>query len=136
VAEGLPEEVAINPIQDDKGFIWFGTQNGLVKYDGYSFKVFKASSNKTDSTSFQMRSQWGGLIKAKDGKIWIAGESSGITSFDPITEKFQNFYTVDHTPIVSDRMMSELLLEDETGNIWFGGGSYLDAKFRTYRLNP
>ena len=30
VAEGLPEEVAINPIQDDKGFIWFGTQNGLV----------------------------------------------------------------------------------------------------------
>ncbi|HQW03115.1 MAG TPA: hypothetical protein PLR30_11600, partial [Saprospiraceae bacterium] len=93
VAEGLPEEVAINPIQDDKGFIWFGTQNGLVKYDGYSFKVFKASSNKTDSTILQMRSQWGGLIKAKDGKIWIAGESSGITSFDPITEKFQNFYT-------------------------------------------
>ena len=136
VAEGLPEEVAINPIQDDKGFIWFGTQNGLVKYDGYSFKVFKASSNKTDSTILQMRSQWGGLIKAKDGKIWIAGESSGITSFDPITEKFQNFYTVDHTPIASDRMMSELLLEDETGNIWFGGGSYLDTKFRTYRLNP
>ena len=75
VAEGLPEEVAISPLQDDKGFIWFGTQNGLVKYDGYSFKVYRAALDKTDSTSLQMRSQFGGLIKARDGKIWIAGES-------------------------------------------------------------
>ena len=70
VAEGLPEEFVISPIQDDKGFIWFGTQNGLVKYDGYTFKVFKAASDETDSTSLQMRSLWGGLLKAKDGKIW------------------------------------------------------------------
>jgi len=136
VAEGLPEEFVISPIQDDKGFIWFGTQNGLVKYDGYGFKVFKATSDKTDSTSLQMRSMWGGLIKAKDGKIWMAGESSGITSFDPITEKFQNFSTVDHAPIASDRMVSSLLFEDEIGNIWFGGGSFLATKFTTSRLNP
>jgi len=136
VAEGLPEEVAISPLQDDKGFIWFGTQNGLVKYDGYNFKVFKAASDKTDSTSLQIRSQWGGLLKAKDGKIWMAGESSGITSFDPATEQFRNFYSADKATMGSNRRFSTLLFEDEAGNIWFGGGSFLDAKVTTFRLNP
>jgi signal transduction histidine kinase/streptogramin lyase len=136
VAEGLPEEVAISPIQDDKGFIWFGTQNGLVKYDGYTFKVFKAASDETDSTSLQMRSLWGGLLKAKDGKIWMAGESSGIASFDPKTEQFQNFYPAGKTNFGSNRNFSTLLFEDEAGNIWFGGGTFLDTKFTTYCLNP
>ena len=136
VAEGLPEEVAVTPIQDDKGFIWFGTQNGLVKYDGYTFKVFKAASDETDSTSLQMRSLWGGLLKAKDGKIWMAGESSGIASFDPTREQFQNFYPAGKTNIGSNRNFSTLLFEDEPGNIWFGGGTFLDTKFTTFCLNP
>ena len=94
VAEGLPEEVAITPLQDDKGFIWFGTQNGLVKYDGYRFKVYRIASDKKDTASFQLRNLGGGLLKAKDGKIWIgeSGDKGGVSSFDPLTEKFRNFY--------------------------------------------
>jgi ligand-binding sensor domain-containing protein len=136
VAEGLPEEVAMSPLQDDKGFIWFGTQNGLVKYDGYSFKVYRAALDKTDSTSLQMRSQFGGLIKARDGKIWIAGESSGITSFDPVKEIFRNFYPAGNATQGGDQMFSSLLFEDEAGNIWFTAGSFLDTQFTTFRLNP
>jgi len=41
VAEGLPEEFVRGLAQDNQGFIWFGTQSGLVKYDGYHFKVYK-----------------------------------------------------------------------------------------------
>jgi ligand-binding sensor domain-containing protein len=136
VAEGLPEEVAISPLQDDKGFIWFGTQNGLVKYDGYSFKVYKAALDKTDSTSLQMRSQFGGLLKASDGKIWISGESSGITSFDPVKEIFRNFYPAGNATQGGDQMLSSLLFEDEAGNIWFIAGSFLATQFTTFRLNP
>ena len=135
VAEGLPEEVTITPIQDDKGFIWFGTQNGLVKYDGYSFKVFKASSDKTDSTSLHRRSLWGGLIKANDGKIWMAGESIGITCFDPITEQFRNYYPLDDLTNDVLRGRSALYFEDEAANIWFQGATPLNAKQSTYRLN-
>ncbi len=52
VPEGLPEETVYSQIQDDKGFIWFGTQNGLVKYDGYRFKVYKLTS---DTTGLQVK---------------------------------------------------------------------------------
>ena len=44
VAEGLPEEFARDVIQDDQGFIWITTQNGIVKYDGYTFKALRAES--------------------------------------------------------------------------------------------
>ena len=99
VAEGLPEEFVRDLVQDDKGFIWFGTQNGLVKYDGYKFKVFKQASDKTDTTSFQIRNTGGGLLKAKDDKIWIAenGGQGGVSSFDPLTEKFRNYYPAGNT---------------------------------------
>jgi len=136
VAEGLPEEVAITPLQDDKGFIWFGTQNGLVKYDGYRFKVYKAAIDKSDSTSLHMRSQFGGLLKARDGKIWISGESGGITSFDPVKEIFRNFYPSGNATQGGDRMFSSLLFEDEAGDIWFTAGSSLISQFTTFRLNP
>ncbi|MDP3463643.1 MAG: two-component regulator propeller domain-containing protein [Bacteroidales bacterium] len=136
VAEGLPEEVAMSPLQDDKGFIWFGTQNGLVKYDGYSFKVYRATLDKTDSTSLHMRSQYGGLLKARDGKIWMSGESSGITSFDPVKEIFRNFYPAGNAAQGGDQMFSSLLFEDEAGDIWFIAGSNLASQFTTFRLNP
>ena len=56
VAEGLPEEFVSDMVQDDKGFIWLSTQNGLVKYDGYKFHVFKKSANKNDTNGLQFNS--------------------------------------------------------------------------------
>jgi streptogramin lyase len=109
VAEGLPEEVAVTPLQDDKGFIWFGTQNGLVKYDGYRFKVFQHASDKKDTTVIQIRSSGGGLLKAKDGKIWI-GESGGqgiVSCFDPLTEKFRNYYPAGNTAKGADEIFNK-----------------------------
>jgi signal transduction histidine kinase/streptogramin lyase len=138
VAEGLPEEVAITPLQDDKGFIWFGTQNGLVKYDGYRFKVYKQALDKTDTNSFQIRNLGGGLLKARNGKIWIAevGGAGGISSFDPLTEKFRIFYPNKSNSKSTDESYSILLFEDETGNIWFSNRSGLNDQFNTCRLNP
>ena len=91
VAEGLPEEFVRGILQDDKGFIWFGTQNGLVKYDGYKFKVYRVSSEKTDTNNLQIRNLGGGVLKARNGNIWIGGdeEKGGISCFDPTTEKFK-----------------------------------------------
>ena len=63
VAEGLPEEQVFTPLQDDKGFVWFGTSNGLVKYDGYRFKVYKRAIDKKDTSGFQIGSLVGGLLK-------------------------------------------------------------------------
>ena len=131
VAEGLPEEWALTPLQDDKGFIWFATQNGLVKYDGYQFKVYKQALDKTDTTGFQLKHLLGGILKAKNGKIWIAEirGQGGISSFDPVTEKFRNFYPV-------DKGNNVLLLEDEAGNIWFTNHSGVTGESNICCLNP
>ncbi len=139
VAEGLPEEFVRGLVQDNKGFIWFGTQNGLVKYDGYQFKVYSVAAAKTDTTSLQLRNLGGGLLIARDGKLWI-GESpgsGGIASFDPITEKFRNYQNPENT--IQPNSGSVLLFEDEKGNIWFKHGFnkiVFSGQFITCRLNP
>ncbi|MEP7320396.1 MAG: adenylate/guanylate cyclase domain-containing protein [Saprospiraceae bacterium] len=139
VAEGLPEEVVADVIQDDKGFIWCTTQNGLVKYDGYKFKVYKAVTDKKDTTSLQFNMVAGTILKGRDGKIWIGsgGAYGGIASFDPRTEKFRTFYPgIDETKKIFSRSSSSyLLLEDFEGNIWFRNITDLVHKI-ICRLNP
>ncbi|MBK8820637.1 MAG: hypothetical protein IPN49_16705 [Saprospiraceae bacterium] len=136
VAEGLPEEAVVTPIQDEKGFIWFGTQNGLVKYDGYRFKIFKASTDKKDTTALQIRSLWGGLIKARDGKIWMTGEGSILTSFNPATEKFSNYYFKRTASDPKEEISFSTEFEDEKGNIWFKGYYDFEDKTTILRLDP
>ena len=119
VAEGLPEEFVISLVQDDQGFIWFGTQNGLVKYDGYNFKVYSGVSDIKDSTKLQLKGGNGGLIIAKDGTLWLGNYGQGLASFDPETERFRNYLP---DPKNSDGIPfagSTVLFEDSRENIWF-----------------
>ena len=140
VTEGLPEEFVIDLLQDDQGFIWFSTQNGLVKYDGYQFKVYRSTGNITDTTSLQANNIFGGLLKARDGRIWMGAPGEGVVAFfDPLTEKFRNFYPNSNTSESFNKRYSHLLFEDEAGNIWFKHGKELTANNRQYttiRLNP
>ncbi len=138
VADGLPEEVAADQVQDDKGFIWIATQNGLVKYDGYHFKVYKATLDKTDSVGLQTRNLGGKLLKTRDGKIWMTGdnERGAVTAFDPVTEKFRNFYLYSKNDKNLGENDNHLLFEDEAGNIWFKNLSVITKKYITCRLNP
>jgi ligand-binding sensor domain-containing protein len=49
VENGLPENLATDIVQDAKGYIWIGTQLGLVRYDGYSMKVYKEELDRVKS---------------------------------------------------------------------------------------
>jgi ligand-binding sensor domain-containing protein len=120
VAEGLPEEYITGLIQDDKGFIWASTQNGLVKYDGYQFKVYKVSSDRSQTTQLHLRALNGGLLKAKNGKIWIGGDTScggTIASFDPVSEQFK-YYFLPEKIYGNKRGTSYIIHEDAQENIW------------------
>jgi streptogramin lyase len=142
VAEGLPEEYVAGLIQDDKGFIWAATQNGLVKYDGYQFKVYKFTSDSNQTTKLQIRNLLGGLLKSKDGKIWIGSGSSTdlgtIASFDPVSEQFRHYY-LPETINSRRRGTSHMGQEDALQNIWFihvpeiTGSSFVSF---ICRLNP
>ena len=85
--DGLANNRVKAIFQDSKGFIWFGTDDGLSRYDGYQFKTY--SFTPFDSCSLR-----GHFITAitqdKQGKLWIGTFNEGVYSFDPVTECFQH----------------------------------------------
>ena len=75
-------------LKDRLGFVWFGTWNGLNRYDGYDITVFQA--NGKDSVSLS-NSNINTLFEDKEGLLWIATDN-GLNCYDHITGKFKRFY--------------------------------------------
>ena len=136
VAEGLPEEAAHNLIQDEQGFIWATTQNGLVKFDGYKMQVFK--NWQENDTTHKIRNLNGGLLLSRNGHLWVGGvrEGTGLFSFDPETEKFTS-YSIDNKDSTNTSYNNCFLLyEDLNNHIWFNSVSNGEEDPILCRLNP
>lgn len=88
VEDGLSQSTVRAIAQDCQGNLWFGTQNGLNRYDGYEFKTFFAGTS--DSTKIA-DSSINSLLADEDGKLWI-GTSSGLSLFDFGLNRFFNYY--------------------------------------------
>lgn len=82
--DGLSTNFVKTIIQDELGFMWFGTQDGLNKYDGYQIKVFKNDPTNPASLSC---SDVTALRQVKNNLI-LVGTREGLNYFDPVTEKF------------------------------------------------
>ena len=87
-ADGLSQHDVNCIIQDKDGFMWFGTNDGLNKYDGYNFKVFRPSKNTSSSIS-------GRIIQKIEsdyyGNLWIASLDGGLNYYNLEKEIFFNF---------------------------------------------
>ena len=93
--EGLSTNYVSAVIQDDKGFMWFGTQDGLNKYDGYNITIFKNDPTTQNSLS---SSEITCLKQIKQDLI-VVGTRDGINFFNPITLKFTRVNTAKGTKI-------------------------------------
>ena len=86
--EGFTTNRTYAILRDRDGFMWFGTQNGLYRYDGTSFKLFQHQSDNPASLA-------GNLImdikEDSQGKIWIATNGTGLICLDKTNETFENF---------------------------------------------
>lgn len=90
IENGLSNNAVIHIYQDARGFMWFGTYDGLNRYDGYKFKVFRNhigdSSSLADNSIYYIEG-------ADDNRLWIGGRK-GISIFNPLNETFSPaFYT-------------------------------------------
>ena len=100
VEHGLSQSTVFNIFQDSDGYLWFGTQNGVNKYDGYEFKAYKNEVNNPESLS-------DGYINAihedKNKNIWI-GTRNGLNCMDYATGKITRFYpqTIDSSSVSND----------------------------------
>ncbi len=113
---GLSQNTVNCIFQDSKGFIWIGTQDGLNKYDGYSFEIFKYDQRDPHSLSHNWI--WD-IYEDLNGKLWIA-TWNGLNRYDPEFSIFDRFYPdrSDKYSISNSRPTS--ITGDEKGNLWIG----------------
>ena len=88
IEKGLFNNWISSITQDRKGFIWVGTQDGLHRYDGYSFEVFRNSPEETES----LAANWiRAVVTDPNENFWIGTHGGGLTKFSPKAMTFRNF---------------------------------------------
>ncbi len=125
VEQGLSQSSVWSIIEDSYGFMWFGTADGLNKYDGYSFQVYR--HNPQDSGSLSNNTAWT-VFEDRTGILWI-GTALGLHRYDRHTGRFSRL--ANEGRYKSTRLNTRItsLLQDSTGLIWIGsitGVSTLD----------
>jgi ligand-binding sensor domain-containing protein/class 3 adenylate cyclase/predicted metal-dependent HD superfamily phosphohydrolase len=86
-SDGLSQSSVKTILQDRNGFMWFGTQNGLNKYDGYQFNNYINNLSDSNSIGGNNINQ---IVQFNSSLIWIATDK-GISSYSPHTLKFENY---------------------------------------------
>jgi ligand-binding sensor domain-containing protein len=111
--EGLSQTRVIQIVQDDQGFMWFGSQYGIDRYDGYEFKVFKHEPGRTNSLSGVFISS---LFKDRSGSLWV-GCDEFLDKFDPVTETFTH-YRIDTGGARGETVPVTHISQDRAGMLW------------------
>lgn len=116
INDGLSHNSTFCILQDYNGYVWIGTQNGLNKYDGYSFEVFQNSTNIGNESGFLGR-HITALFEDSKGNLWVGTQNSGINFKSRSLDQFINlqkdvaFSSIDGFTISS-------FYEDDSGSIW------------------
>jgi ligand-binding sensor domain-containing protein len=125
VEDGLSNNKVNTIIQDKTGFLWFGTDDGLNRYDGYNIKVYR--HNNSDSNSISDNSIWS-LLEDDSEYIWVGTKEGVLNRFDPRKEVFTKWEF--KTPISGGDGIANLY-EDRKKNIWIA-----TRRSGVYKLNP
>lgn len=117
INDGLSQNAVHSIAQDKKGFMWFGTKDGLNRYDGQSFKVFR--HNPDDSTTISDNNILA-LHLDRRGWLWAGTQQGGLNYYKPEKNTFSKLdhLSVDSGQIIRDQIY--VVKEDQQGNIWVG----------------
>lgn len=139
--DGLSYQEVYHIIQDGQGFIWFATGEGLNRYDGYEFKIYK--HDQADLTSLSRNHVEVIEQDNQDPNIFWVGTQNGLNKFDRLTETFKRYlHDPDDPNSIAGPVIDELV-QDKSGGLWLGireqGVDYFDPvteQFTHYRHNP
>jgi ligand-binding sensor domain-containing protein len=117
--------------QDSLGFLWIGTEDGLNRYDGYSFKV---PTNQKKRTRTSISNRWiTAIVEDNDGYIWIGTRQGGLNRFDPRSGLFTAFkHDPSNKNSLSNNRINALYI-GENNTLWVGTDSDLD-RFDRFRV--
>lgn len=114
--DGLSQSRVNALLQDKFGFIWVGTDDGLNRYDGIKFSVFKNNVSKETSIS----DNWiNCLFEDDEGILWIGTAEGGLNRFNRFTESFTAYRTEKDKSTISDDHVTSILQKDKD-HLWVG----------------
>lgn len=136
VDEGLSQSSVYSIFQDSRGFMWFGTGNGLNRFDGYRFETYKSTpDSKTGLKNSFMTAK---VLEDKQGDLWFGTRSGGIHKYHSKENRFEQVRIFNSE--MQNTFDGELIGFDSNNNLWFGNGSKLigsyDPVTRRTRLVP
>ncbi len=132
----LPNNPVFCMTQDERGFLWFGTKNGLLRFDGYDFEVFNSMAG--DTTTINTDWVWS-LYKDSEGNLWI-GTGLGLNLWLPQENRFKKIDLPTGTDNTNSLIVRKVF-EDRSGNLWIGTnrglytGTIHDHTFKKYELH-
>jgi signal transduction histidine kinase/ligand-binding sensor domain-containing protein/DNA-binding response OmpR family regulator len=123
--DGLSNNYVYDLIQDQFGFLWFATDDGLNRFDGYEFKVYR--NDPGDKNSISDNSIWT-LTEDSEGKIWMGTKNGYVNCYDPKLDKFISWQI--KSDITKENPITTIFI-DSNDSIWIG--TYRSG---VYKLNP
>jgi len=114
--QGLPHQLVRSIFRDHKGFIWFGTQEGLARFDGYDFRIYNHIPN--DSTSL-CHSTVNFITEDSNKNIWV-GTVDGLSLYNREKDNFIDYTKYIKNPHILGNISISSIYDDNNGNIWIG----------------
>ena len=128
-ANGLSHNKVNCIIQDKRGFTWIGTDDGLNRYDGYRFQVFRHDPANATSVSGNIITD---LVEDKNGILWIATADGGLTKYDYRLAPQQQFKQYKHSATDTSSIPLNIinaLVEDTAGYLWLATSGHGVLRF-------
>ncbi|MBN1484172.1 MAG: GAF domain-containing protein [Chloroflexia bacterium] len=126
--QGLSQSNVSSILQDSRGYLWFGTEDGLNRYNGYSMRLFEHDPQEPHSLA---HNDINALFEDQQGNLWVGTHGAGLDRFDPTTGEFSHYWHDPQDPHSLGHDVVETMYQDRQGRLWIGtNGGGLD------RLDP
>lgn len=118
--DGLSQSFVLSVTQDSEGYIWFGTQSGLNRYDGYEMRVFENTNQPGDLPDNVVRN----LYSDSKGRLWASTDNGGLALYLPESESFRVFDSTnsrlptDRIRFVAEDRLGRLLVGTDGAGLW------------------
>lgn len=130
--DGLPNGDINDIIQDQQGFMWFCTWDGLIRHDGYSFVTYKPDIRDSSSISSKLVYC---IVEDPSGGLWV-GTKYGLNFFDRKKETFHRYF---HEPGNDNSLLSNWVIDlvvDKDSNLWLATDQGLSQMYLDKDRNP
>ena len=138
--QGLSQSIIEGIVQDRIGFLWFATEDGLNRFDGYRYRVLRQDPEDANSLSYNDLKC---VVEDRDGVLWIGTFGAGVNRYDPRSGIFTRYRNRPSDPDSLALDIVRVLRADRSGKIWVGTqGGGLDrldpatGRFEHFRADP